>query len=72
MASKFKISSGTRFLLAVTTILCLVESLRCVRCSEFEVGERTGWVVPLANDTEMYNEWASGKRFKIGDTISKY
>ncbi|XP_051128584.1 stellacyanin-like [Andrographis paniculata] len=38
-------------------------------CTEFQVGETTGWTVPPRNDTEFYNNWASAKRFTIGDTI---
>ncbi|KAL8038769.1 hypothetical protein ABFX02_11G129500 [Erythranthe guttata] len=62
-------SSKARFLLTATTTLCFLQLLQCVRCSEFEVGERAGWVVPRENETEIYNQWASKKRFKISDTI---
>ncbi|KAJ4713318.1 Early nodulin-like protein 1 [Melia azedarach] len=39
--------------------------------SEFEVGGDDGWVVPKSkdDDAQMYNHWASGKRFKTGDTL---
>ncbi|PIN17794.1 hypothetical protein CDL12_09531 [Handroanthus impetiginosus] len=68
MASQSLISK-TRFLFVLTTVFCFLQLLQCAYCSEFEVGERTGWVVPQANDTEMHNEWASTKRFKVGDTV---
>ncbi|KAL0431604.1 UNVERIFIED_CONTAM: Early nodulin-like protein 1 [Sesamum radiatum] len=63
-------STQTRFLLLlVSTIFCFLQLLQCVYCTEFEVGERGGWAVPPGNDTDMYHEWASRKRFKVGDTI---
>ncbi|XP_061372485.1 early nodulin-like protein 21, partial [Gastrolobium bilobum] len=40
-----------------------------VASSEFQVGDTKGWVVPPANDTNMYNDWASHNRFHVGDTI---
>lgn len=39
---------------------------------EFEVGGANGWIVPPTNDTKAYNDWASEKRFQVGDTISKF
>ncbi|XP_043723127.1 early nodulin-like protein 1 [Telopea speciosissima] len=36
---------------------------------EFEVGGTKGWIVPSANDTKIYNDWASRNRFKIGDSV---
>ncbi|KAG8366807.1 hypothetical protein BUALT_Bualt16G0006200 [Buddleja alternifolia] len=62
-------ASKTRFVLAMITLLCFLQLLECVYCSEFEVGERGGWAVHPKNDTKWYNEWASHKRFKVGDTI---
>ncbi|KAF8378172.1 hypothetical protein HHK36_029509 [Tetracentron sinense] len=34
-----------------------------------QVGDAKGWVVPPANDSKIYNDWASENRFRIGDTI---
>ncbi|KAG8366808.1 hypothetical protein BUALT_Bualt16G0006300 [Buddleja alternifolia] len=64
-------ASKTRFVLEMITLLCFLQLLECAYCSEFEVGERGGWVVHPKNDTKWYNEWASHKRFKVGDTIRK-
>ncbi|XP_042519237.1 early nodulin-like protein 1 [Macadamia integrifolia] len=36
---------------------------------EFEVGGAKGWVVPPANGTNIYNEWATRNRFQIGDSV---
>lgn len=45
-----------------------------VTCTQFQVGDKSnGWEVPKSkNDQEMYNEWASKKRFKVDDTLSEY
>ncbi|KAL3813846.1 hypothetical protein ACJIZ3_015114 [Penstemon smallii] len=59
-------ASTTRFLLVLTMVLCI---FKCVSCIEFQVGERAGWIVPPANNSKIYNEWASQKRFRVGDTI---
>ncbi|EEF35433.1 Mavicyanin, putative [Ricinus communis] len=36
---------------------------------EYQVGGNKGWVVPPANDTRIYNDWASENRFQVGDSI---
>ncbi|KAL2335235.1 hypothetical protein Fmac_016448 [Flemingia macrophylla] len=41
-----------------------------VASNEFQVGGSKEWVVPSANDTNFYNDWASNNRFHVGDTIS--
>lgn len=64
--------SETRFPVVLIAILCVLPLLQCAYSSEFVVGERGGWAVPKANDTEIYNDWASSKRFKVNDTLSKY
>ncbi|GFZ07651.1 early nodulin-like protein 5 [Actinidia rufa] len=38
-------------------------------CSEFEVGEDKGWVVPSSKNDQLYNQWASKNRFKVNDTL---
>ncbi|KAL3526130.1 hypothetical protein ACH5RR_014502 [Cinchona calisaya] len=67
MASHFSSFSTHIVVLA----LILFSSLQLSRVSSFDyqVGEKLGWVVPPANDSKVYNDWASEKRFKIGDTI---
>lgn len=39
---------------------------------EYEIGANEGWVVPPANDTRIYNDWASENRFQVDDTIRKF
>ncbi|XP_073298257.1 early nodulin-like protein 21 [Primulina huaijiensis] len=53
------------------TFVCLLELslLQMGSCFQFQVGDRAGWAVPPANQTDHYNEWASRERFKIGDTV---
>ncbi|PKI79114.1 mavicyanin [Punica granatum] len=60
MASK---SVSGLFLITICVIVC------CVSCFEFEVGGPEGWVVPPANDSKLYNDWASENRFRVGDNI---
>ncbi|XP_050383363.1 mavicyanin [Argentina anserina] len=36
---------------------------------EFQVGGIQGWVVPPANDSKVYNDWASENRFQVGSAI---
>lgn len=38
----------------------------------FEVDGNDGWVVPPANDSKLYNDWASENRFRVGDSIRKF
>ncbi|KAJ0105066.1 hypothetical protein Patl1_19033 [Pistacia atlantica] len=41
-----------------------------VTCAEYEVGGDHGWVIPKGNNADqMYNQWASGNRFKPDDTV---
>ncbi|KZV15159.1 mavicyanin-like [Dorcoceras hygrometricum] len=48
------------------TFVCVLQTASCF---QFQVGNRAGWRVPLANQTQLYNEWASRERFTIGDTV---
>ncbi|EPS62308.1 hypothetical protein M569_12482 [Genlisea aurea] len=36
---------------------------------EFEVGGELGWRNPPAGRNEVYAQWASGKRFRVGDSL---
>ncbi|OVA20254.1 Plastocyanin-like [Macleaya cordata] len=36
---------------------------------EFKVGDEGGWREPDANNTEMYNQWATKNKFKVGDSL---
>ncbi|XP_044503628.1 early nodulin-like protein 1 [Mangifera indica] len=51
-------------------LLTIFSSLHYLSSSlEFQVGGTEGWVVPPANDTKVYNVWASENRFQVGDII---
>ncbi|KAK4757093.1 hypothetical protein SAY87_007220 [Trapa incisa] len=51
-------------------LLVTVGAIIChVGCFTFEVGGNDGWVVPPANDSKVYNDWASENRFRVGDAI---
>lgn len=70
MASSPLIGSTTVLVLLLTIFSSLQRST--VSSFEFQVGEVKGWVVPHANDSKLYNDWASENRFKVGDSIRKY
>ncbi|MCD7456131.1 hypothetical protein HAX54_030706 [Datura stramonium] len=36
---------------------------------QFRVGGEIGWIKPIGNESETYNEWAARNRFRIGDTL---
>ncbi|XP_047312860.1 mavicyanin-like [Impatiens glandulifera] len=55
------------FLLSST--LFIASSSQLARSFDFEVGDETGWIVPLQNDTKFYNNWASENRFLVHDTL---
>ncbi|KAF8408357.1 hypothetical protein HHK36_007506 [Tetracentron sinense] len=66
MASLFM--NSTKSILLFFIIFSSLQHLY-VSSFEFEVGETKGWVVPPANDSKLYNDWASENRFRIGDTL---
>ncbi|KAI3408989.1 Phytocyanin domain-containing protein, partial [Psidium guajava] len=51
-----------------TFVFCV---LQCptVTGFDYQVGGADGWVVPPANDSKLYNDWASENRFRPGDTL---
>ncbi|XP_071712231.1 early nodulin-like protein 7 [Rutidosis leptorrhynchoides] len=44
-------------------------AIATVAAKEFQVGGHVGWRIPVANESELYNVWASRRRFHIGDTL---
>ncbi|XP_023518164.1 mavicyanin [Cucurbita pepo subsp. pepo] len=52
-----------------TTLLLITTCLSYVASFEFQVGDTKGWVVPPANDTRIYNDWASENRFRAEDSV---
>lgn len=70
MAS-FSKSSTTVLIVFLFTVFCALHNFS-VSSFEFEVGGTHGWVVPPANDSKIYNDWASENRFQVGDTVRKY
>ncbi|KAF3444525.1 hypothetical protein FNV43_RR14217 [Rhamnella rubrinervis] len=55
-------------LLLLLTILISLQSFSAFSY-EFQVGGTKGWIVPPANDSKIYNDWASENRFQPGDAI---
>ncbi|KAJ0745086.1 putative Phytocyanin domain, cupredoxin [Helianthus annuus] len=37
--------------------------------TEYTVGDDMGWRIPAPNETELYNVWASKRRFYVGDSL---
>ncbi|KAF9666310.1 hypothetical protein SADUNF_Sadunf16G0216300 [Salix dunnii] len=62
------ISSTMQMSLFLMTILSSLQFLS-VSSFEYQIGGNEGWVVPPANDTRIYNDWASENRFQVGDTV---
>ncbi|OAY29562.1 mavicyanin [Manihot esculenta] len=60
--------STTKLLLLLFTIFSSLHYFS-VSSFEYQVGGKKGWVVPPANDTRIYNDWASENRFQVGDTV---
>ncbi|KAJ4729361.1 Early nodulin-like protein [Melia azedarach] len=67
MANHFSKNSINVVFLFLTTFSSL--HFLSVHSFEFQVGGIHGWVVPAANDSKNYNDWASENRFQVGDTI---
>ncbi|KAK9272723.1 hypothetical protein L1049_003100 [Liquidambar formosana] len=66
MASHFM--GSAKFILLSLTIFSFLHHFS-VFSFEFQVGGTNGWVVPRANDSKVYNDWASENRFLVGDTV---
>ncbi|KAK2969773.1 hypothetical protein RJ640_028053 [Escallonia rubra] len=60
-------SIATRLALFLAIFASLQHS--CVSYYEFQVGDNDGWVVPPGNDSKMYNDWASKRRFTVDDSV---
>ncbi|KAJ7970721.1 Early nodulin-like protein [Quillaja saponaria] len=67
MVSK-SVNPCRRHVILLITILSCLHNVS-VSSSEFQVGDTRGWVVPPANDSKIYNDWASENRFLVGDSI---
>ncbi|KAI3831956.1 hypothetical protein MKX03_036593 [Papaver bracteatum] len=60
----------TSLLFCMIFIFCSLQYFTVVVHSlEYDVGDTKGWVVPKPNASDIYNEWASKKRFQIDDSI---
>ncbi|XP_010525253.1 PREDICTED: early nodulin-like protein 1 [Tarenaya hassleriana] len=53
------------FLWAVTVAVISSCQNLCVSSSEYKLN----WVVPPANSSDTFNDWASKKRFQVGDIL---
>ncbi|KAF8378488.1 hypothetical protein HHK36_029830 [Tetracentron sinense] len=55
----------------ILLFLTLFSSLQLlsVNSVEFEVGDEKGWIVPSSKNDQIYNQWASEKRFQVNDAV---
>lgn len=61
-------------LMTTTTMLMtvLVINAHEAAAKEFKVGGKLGWQLPDSNNTTLlYNQWASRRRFHVGDSLCK-
>ncbi|KAM3380187.1 stellacyanin [Capsicum galapagoense] len=59
--------SYTSLCFIVVTIVSFV--VAAASAEEFKVGDAVGWREPSANETDLYNHWASNKKFHVGDKL---
>ncbi|KAL3720326.1 hypothetical protein ACJRO7_005197 [Eucalyptus globulus] len=61
-------AASALFFMMTMFVFC---ALQCstVTGFDYQVGGAEGWVVPPANDSKVYNDWASENRFRPGDTL---
>ncbi|CAH8254976.1 unnamed protein product [Arabidopsis lyrata] len=56
--------------IVLLSIFVMFNVFSLVSCTEFEAGGENGWTIPQSsNQSDMFNQWASKNRFKVGDTI---
>ncbi|XP_010327267.3 early nodulin-like protein 6 [Solanum lycopersicum] len=56
------------FVLSLVVTFMIVSNI-FVSSFQFRVGDEIGWITPIGNESETYNEWAARNRFHIGDTL---
>lgn len=59
------------FVLSLVVTFMIVSNI-FVSSFQFRVGDEIGWITPIGNESETYNEWAARNRFHIGDTLCKF
>ncbi|KAJ9537674.1 hypothetical protein OSB04_030407 [Centaurea solstitialis] len=50
-------------------LFCLLFYTAAAAAKEFQVGGAVGWRIPATNETQLYNVWASRRRFHVGDSL---
>ncbi|KAK9060500.1 hypothetical protein SSX86_021204 [Deinandra increscens subsp. villosa] len=62
-------SFSTLVLFILSAAAALSVAITSVSAAEFQVGGAVGWRIPAANESQLYNVWASRRRFYIGDSL---
>ncbi|KAI3814941.1 hypothetical protein L1987_14590 [Smallanthus sonchifolius] len=55
--------------LVYSFFLAVALFITSLSAEEFQVGGVVGWRIPATNETQLYNVWASRRRFHIGDSL---
>ncbi|GJS50491.1 putative cupredoxin [Tanacetum coccineum] len=61
--------SPKTLLLLCSFFLAFTAIFGSVSAKEFPVGGVVGWRIPAKNESQLYNVWASRRRFHVGDTL---
>ncbi|KAJ8638672.1 hypothetical protein MRB53_012939 [Persea americana] len=56
-------------LFVVLIAMAAAGNIAAAASHEFKVGDSLGWTEPTSNGTDVYNQWASKKRFQVGDSL---
>lgn len=65
-------SVATPFLILVSILVLLNNATPSGAVEEFKVGDDLGWRRPAINETDLYNVWASGRKFHVGDLLRQF
>ncbi|KAJ0492061.1 putative Phytocyanin domain, cupredoxin [Helianthus annuus] len=62
-------STSSRSPLLYSFIFTIAVVITTISATEFQVGGSVGWRIPATNESQLYNVWASRRRFHIGDSL---
>ncbi|KAF5807532.1 putative cupredoxin, phytocyanin [Helianthus annuus] len=65
-------STSSRSTLLYSFIFTITVIITTISATDFQVGCTVGWRIPAINESQLYNVWASRRRFHIGDSLRKF